>query len=290
VSAVRPFAVAVVFLAAGLAGPIEAAGLTALDLRYVGDSNPAKAEFDRDIEATTALAASLSANLAGGPLAETTQIVRGWSLDASAGYGADLDIDGLGESVYRLSVGGFHESKTRALAPFYRLGLGVSWIDSETDNRDGPAVDVSTSVNLQPTPFFDATLGIGFEARQAETDVFDTNKARFFVTANFSPAPRFVLRTGLRVVVGDEVSTATPTLDIVNSALAIEPDPAFGGVDGNRFAYLIDATSLILEAGLGYELTTSIETNLLFRQVSTEADGGIAYDRSLLELTTSFNF
>ena len=111
-----------------------------------------------------------------------------------------------------------------------------------------------------------------------------------FATANFSPVPRLVLRTGVRLVAGDEVSTATPTLDIVNSAAAIEPDPAFGGIDGDRFAYLIDATSLILEAGAGYDLTAAVETNLLFRQVSTEADGGIAYDRSLLELTTSFNF
>jgi len=268
----------------------RAAGVTALDLRFVNDSNPAKAEFDRDIEETNALSARLSANLAGGPLADTDQVARGWSLDAAAGYDQDLDIEGLGESVYRLSIGGFHESKTRALAPFYRLGLGASWIDSETDIRDGPAIDLSASVNLQPTAFFDATLGIGVESRQAETDVFDTTKARGFVTANFSPVPRLVLRTGFRVVVGDEVSTATPTLAIVNSASAIEPDPAFDDSAGDRFAYLIEATSMILEAGIGYELTAAIETNLLYRQVSTKAEGGIAYDRSLLELTTSFNF
>ena len=271
-------------------GRAEALGLTALDLRFVGDSNPAKAEFEDDIEASSSASARLSANLFGGPLSETTQVSRGYSFDVSAGYGHDFDLEGLGESVYRLSGGFFHESKTRALAPFYRFGVGLSWIDSETDIRDGPAIDVSASINLQPTPFFDTTLGAGFESRQAETDVFDTDKARVFLTANFSPAPRIVLRGGLRAIFGDEVSTATPTLGIVNGARTIEPDPAFGGVEDNRFAYLIDATSFLIEAGLGYELTPLIETNLLFRQVRTEAEGDIGYDRSLLELTLSFAF
>ena len=269
--------------------PVHAVGLTALDLRAVADSNPAKAEFDRDIEASSSIAARLSANLFGGVLTDTTQVGRGYSVDASAGYGHDADIEGLGESVYRLSAGVFHESKTRAFAPFYRFGTSVSWIDSETDIRDGPALDLFGSINLQPSPFFDLSLGLGVESRQAETDVFDTTRARAFAAVNFSPAVRLVLRGGVRVVTGDEVSTATPTLDIVNSASAIEPDAAFGGADANRFAYLIDATSLILEIGAGYELTHSIQTNLLFRNVSTEADGGIAYDRDLIELTLSLD-
>lgn len=270
-------------------GSASAAGITALDLRFTGDSNPAKAEFDRDIESSSAVDARLSANLFGDTLVETNRISRGYSVDLSAGYGHDFEFDGLGESVYRLSGGFFHESKSRSFSPFYRAGVGLSWIDSETDIRDGAALDLSASINLQPAPFFDTTLGAGFESRQAETDVFDTNKARVFLTANFSPAPRLVLRTGARVVIGDEVSTATPTLSIVNSANVIEPDPAFGGAEEERFAYLIDATSLILEAGLGYDVSTMIEANLLFRHVSTEADGDIGYERDLLELTVSFN-
>jgi len=271
-------------------GGAHAFGLTALDLRLVGDSNPAKAEFDEDIEASTSLTARLGVNLFGDTLAETSRITRGYSVDVSLGYGQDFDIEGLGESVYRLSAGFVHESKARAFAPFYRVGVGVSWIDSETDIRDGPSIDVAGSVNFQPSPFFDTTFGVGLESRQAETDVFDTTKARAFLTANFSPASRFVLRSGVRVIAGNEVSTATPTLAIVGSADAIEADSAFGGFRANRFAYLIDAVSVILEAGVGYELTQTVQTNFLYRFVDTQADGDIAYRRGLAELTVSMEF
>jgi len=91
------------------------------------------------------------------------------------------------------------------------------------------------------------------------------------------------------VVVGDEISTATPTLNIVNNAIVIEPDPAFGGSQANRFAYLINATSILAEAGIGYEITPAFQTNFLYRFITTEAEGDIAYDRQLFELTFSIS-
>jgi len=117
----------------------------------------------------------------------------------------------------------------------------------------------------------------------AKTKVFDTSKATLFTTANFSPTPKLVLRTGLRYVLGDEVSTATPTTNIVNNAEIIEPDEAFGGASDERFAYLIGANSAIVEAGFGYGVTGSIRANMMYRFVSTQADGDISYERSIVE-------
>ena len=277
--------VGLTLLAIGATSSLSAAELTGVDLKFIHDSNPAKAEFDRDIEATSSVLGRLTASLYSVPLTSTELSSSGIALSGSASFEHNLDIEGLGESRYRLGLGWFRESKKGAGNPFVRLSLGAGYLDSQTEIRDGVLLDAGGSINFQPTNFFDTTLGLQAEVRDAETDVFDTTKTTLFVTANFSPIPRLVFRTGLRYVTGDEVSTATPTLNIVNSAEFIEPDEAFGGAPAQRFAYLIDADSAIAEAGIGYSVSGTVQANVLYRFVSTEADGDISYERSLIEFT-----
>lgn len=263
------------------------ASITGVDLRYTGDSNPAKAEFTRDIEATNSFRGQITANLLSGSFQDTSRIKSGWSVNASASYASDVDIPELGESQYRISIGTFRENKTGPGAPFYQFAVGLSYLDAETEIRDSTIVDLLGSVNFQPTGFFDTTLGLQVHLRDAATEVFDSTKTTLFATANFTPAPRMVLRTGLRYVIGNEISTATPTVNIVNNASVIEPDAAFGALAANRFAYLIDANSAIVEAGFGYEFTSTLNANLLYRYITTTADGDIGYDRNMLEFTIS---
>jgi len=280
------------FLVAGLALQCPnglAAGITGLDVQYVNDSNPARAEFSRDIESAASIRAAVTGILWSNSLVASETKSSGLAFTFSADYEHNLDIELLGESRYRLGFGYFREAKRVAGAPFLRAGFGVSRLDSESVIRDSTLLDASLSLNVQPVPFFDATVGASFEQRDAETLVFDTRKATLFVTGNFSPVPRFVLRTGVRYIFGDEVSTSTPTTQIIDVAEVIEADDAFGGVSERRFAYLVDASTLILEAGLGYELSPSWQTNLLYRVISTEADGSRGYDRTRIEFTLSLN-
>lgn len=281
--------IGLVLVAIGATTNLSAAELTGVDLKFINDSNPAKAEFDRDIEATSSVLGRLTASLYSLPLADTDLASSGLSLSGSASFEHNLDIEGLGESRYRLGMSWFRESKKSAGSPLVRLSLGAGYLDSQTEIRDSLLLDVGGSINFQPTNFFDTTFGLQTEVRDAETDVFDTTKTTLFVTANFSPIPRLVFRTGLRFVAGNEVSTATPTLNIVNSAEFIEPDEAFGGAPAQRFAYLIDADSTIAEAGVGYGFSGTVQANLLYRFVSTEADGDISYERSLIEFTVSLD-
>jgi len=267
-----------------------AAGITGVDLQFTADSNPAKAEFSRDIEATNSVSGRVTANLLSGSLSNTQAVDSGWSINAAAKFGVNADIPELGESLFGVSLGAFRESKLSPGAPFYRLSLGLSFLDSETEIRDSSLVDLTGSVNFQPAGFFDTTFGLQFQIREAATEVFDTTKTTVFATLNFAPAARMVLRTGLRYVIGNEVSTATPTVNIVNNATVIEPDPAFTTNDVDRFAYLIDANSLIVEAGLGYEFVTNLTGNLLYRYINTTAEGDIGYDRNMLEFLVSFEF
>lgn len=271
------------------ANSVSGAELTGVDLKFINDSNPAKAEFDRDIEATSSVLGRVTGNIFSLALKSDATVSRGLSINGSASYEHNIDIEALGESRYRASVDWFRENKKAAGVPFIRAGLGINYIDSETQIRDGLLIDLNASINYQPTSFFDTTIGVQTAVRDAETAVFDTAKTTLFATANFSPSPRLVLRTGLRYVIGDEVSTATPTLNIVNNAQVIEPDEAFGGAPEERFAYLIGANSAIVEAGIGYGITSNLQANLLYRYVTTEADGDISYDRNMIEFTLGFD-
>lgn len=270
--------------------PVQAASITGLDLQFIGDSNPARAEFESDIEGTTAAKVRATGTLYSVPLREEELFTSGVAIGASASASHDADIEELGETRVGLSLGAFFENRRVRGTPFIRTSIGVSYLDSESAIRDSVLVDLGLSLNVQPTAFFDATLGLLVESREAETDVFDTLKSQIFLTGNFSPFERIVLRAGARLVVGQEVSTATPTLAIVGAAQVIEPDDAFGGVEAGRFAYLIDATSAILETGVGLKLGQRVETNLLYRYINTSADADIGYDRNMIEFTISLDF
>lgn len=267
--------------------PVE---ITGLDFQFVADSNPARAEFSRDIEASGTIEGRITLNLADWELTNTEQKLSGVAINSLFSYDHNLDFDLLGESRYRLSIGYFSENRNASGSPFFRFGAGIGYLDSESAIRDSIIVDVLTSLNFQITPIIDTTLGAGIEFREADTEVFDTTKGQIFLTANVSPIPRLILRSGVRYVVGNEVSTARPTYSIVNNSLEIEVDDVFSDSVENRLAYLVDANSLLLEAGLGYDISATIQANLLYRFITTDATGDIGYERGMTEFTLSYNF
>lgn len=266
--------------------PLLAVGVTSADVAFIGDSNPAKAQFDRDIERTSALRLGINVQLGSKEIDEFS----GVDFNFRASVEANTTITELGESVYLGSVEYFRENEKLPAAPLFVLRAELGYIDSETDIRDAGMVGISASGNWQPAPFFDFTAGARADIRLARTEVFDTVKGQLFTRANFTPAQRLTLRSGLSLVFGDEVSTATPTLAIVNTAEVIEPDNAFGGFAAQRFAYQLSATSVILELGANVEFTQQISGDVGLRIVNTQADADISYDRYLLSVSARYAF
>lgn len=265
---------------------VMAVQVTSADVAVIADSNPAKAQFDADIESANSVRAGLSVNLNSIPVDD----VSGFDFNFRASVEGNIDISELGESVYLVGVDYTRENEDLPAQPLFALRAELGYTDSETDIRDAGMLGLSASGNWQPLPFFDFTVGARVDVRQARTEVFDTTKGQLFTLANFSPANRVTLRTGLSFVFGDEVSTATPTLAIVNTASVIEPDNAFGGFDAERFAYLLDATSAILELGANVELTPQISADIGYRYIRTEADEDISYNRYLLAISARYAF
>lgn len=266
-------------------GSTVAAELQNLEVSLISDSNPAKAQFDRDIESTTAARGTLRAGVFSKPLENDAQL----AVNASVSLEFN-DIEGLGESVYLAGAEWSRENKDAKFAPLYSLRGEAGYLDSETDIRDSFLVGLIGSVNWQIEPFFDTTLGARIDLREADTAVFDGTKLQLFGSGNFSLSQRLVLSGGLRVVVGKEVSTATPTVNIVQTADDIEPDDAFGGFDARRFAYSLDATSVLLEFSASYDVTPMLNVNAGYRYVNTTADNSIDYQRNLFELSVRYSF
>ena len=265
---------------------VAAVEISSIDVALIADSNPAKTQFDRDIERASAIRAGINVHLNSIPLDDAS----GFEFDFRTSIEGNVDISGLGESVYLVGAEFFRENKDLPAEPLFALRAELGYTDSETDIRDAAMVSLSASGNWQPMPFFDFTAGARIDLRQARTEVFDTTKGQLFTRANFTPAERVTLRSGLSFVFGNEVSTATPTLAVVNTASAIEPDNAFGGFDERRFAYLLDATSVILEFGANVELTPQISGDIGYRFINTQADEDISYDRYLLTISARYAF
>ena len=260
--------------------------VTSADVAFIADSNPAKAQFDRDIERANSLRAGLNVLIHSKAINEQSGI----DYNFRASFEVNTSIEELGESVYLGGIEYFKENETLPGSPLFVLRGELGYTDSETDIRDAAMVGIIASGNWQPLPFFDLTAGARADFRISSSEVFDTTKGQFFAQANFAPASRVILRSGLSLVFGDEVSTATPTLAIINAASSIEPDNAFGGFDEERFAYNLNATSVILELGANMEITPQISGDVGFRLVNTQADEDISYDRYLFSVSARYAF
>lgn len=258
--------------------------ITSIEVSVIGDSNPAKAQFDGDIESTNSVRFGFDALLFSREL-NNGDVVE---LDARAAFESNSSIEQLGESTYAAGVVYFKNIEEALGSPMLSFRGEVAFLDSETDIRDSGIFGLAVTGNWQPAPFFDFSLGTRLDVRAAATEVFDTRKLQLFGMANFSPTRRTSFRSGLSLVFGNEVSSSRPTVAIVNNSDAIEPDNAFGGFDDRRFAYLLDANSIIFELGAFVEITPQIFGDLRYRFIHTDADDPIDYDRQLVTLSLQY--
>jgi len=273
---------------------VSALELNSVGLGLVSDSNPARAQFRDDIvfgqQASVDLGASLftlpaSEELSWGFFGSASLELTGVALEDS--QSSDT---GLGQNVVQFTV-----ETERALAelpgdPLLVFGANLGYIDSSTNIRDSGTVGVSASLSYQPLQFLDFTFGLRHDERFAESEVFDTSKTQLFTSAFIGLAPQLSLTADAQLVFGNEVSTATPTVDIVDQADAIVPDSAFGGFDERRFAYLLDATSVLGSFGASYIFGSNILADAKLTGVFTDAGGGIDYSRLLLSFGLTYNF
>ncbi|MEM7293877.1 MAG: hypothetical protein AAF420_10860 [Pseudomonadota bacterium] len=238
------------------------------------DDNVTRAQYERDIEEDT-VGSVLGQIDYLQQLNETSGLIYSASAEAEK-FATFEDLDNLNIKLsanYKWHLGyGFYSPRV-AFSAAYTLR------DFVNEQRTGSGFELGASMTRRFSENIIMTGGLRLRSFEGDSDVFSVDDTSAFLNVDFAITPRIALYTTVRLIVGDVVSTAEPSLDIINASDAIEPDEAFGGFRTNRFVYRLDADTTTLTVGGNYALDnkSSIDASLLY--IDTQASGGFYYER-----------
>ena len=252
------------------------------DISFVDDDNIRLAQNDVDIRSDYILSGTVKAKA--GISLDSFSILN---VGGSATYNKFDTFDTLDNYEIEANVRYRFALSSGFTSPIYSVGARIGGQEFDTEMRDATFVQVSGDLNRWITNTINMTTGINFNFRESKSDVFDTEDARVFLNFDTNFTDTDLIYTTLTYITGDTVSSATPTVGIINVADAIEPDDAFGGFDANQFAYRLEADTLVFTLGYNRILTKDLSLDFSARYVESEAkdDDEIMYDRTILRVS-----
>jgi len=254
--------------------------LFSYEVAYIDDDNVRLARDDDDIREDSILSATLKAK-GGMPLDDFSLFNYGGSVT----YNKYDTFDTLDNVEFEVNARYRFALTSGFTSPIYSLRAKVGGVEHDnSEMRDSTLYSLSAELNKWLTTTINMTAGLGLNRRESVSEVYDTQDARLFVNFDTNFTDTDLVYTTFTYITGDTVSSATPSLDIINAADAIEPDDAFGGVDANQFAYRIDSNTLVLTLGYNRILTPDLSLDLSARFVDSEAkdDDAITYERTII--------
>lgn len=248
------------------------------DLAYVHDDNVRLARDDVDIREDNILSGTLKAT-AGKSLDGFSLLNYGGSVT----YNKFETFDTLDNVEFEVNTRYRFALSSGFTAPIYSLKASLGGAEFDSEMRDATLLSLSAEINKWLTTTINMTAGIGINKQESVSEVFDLSDARAFVNFDTNFSDTDLVYTTFTYITGDTVSSATPTLEIINVSDAIEPDDAFGGVDANQFAYRIDSNTAVITVGYNKIMTRDISLDFSVRYVESEAkdDDDIYYDRTI---------
>jgi len=183
----------------------------------------------------------------------------------------------------------------RANGNFYTPTL-AAWVSAsawEFDSaiRDSNEYRSGVFATEQLTTQITGRLALTANRREADGRVFDLSGWSTSLNVDWVPAPRSTVYIGYQYYDGDVASTATPSLWIGLAARGVvEPDDAFGGIAGGLRAYRLDATAQIATLGYNYALTRKLSADLQGQYITTTADYGNEYERTVAVISLLARF
>ncbi len=249
------------------------------DLAFIDDDNVRLAQEDEDIRSDRIISATVRAK--GGKSLDSFSILN---YGASATYNKFDTFDTLDNYEVEVNTRYRFALSSGFTSPIYSLGAKIGGREFDTEMRDATFVVLSADLNKWITDTINMTTGVGWNAQESKSEVFDTSEARIFVNFDTNFSSTDLIYTTFSYITGDTVSSATPSVGIVDVADAIEPDDAFGGIDANQFAYRLKADTVVLTLGYNRIFTPDLSFDLSARFVESEAqdDGDISYDRTII--------
>ncbi len=248
------------------------------DIAYINDDNVRLAQDDDDIREDSIISASIKAR--GGKSLDSYTI---WNYGGSVTYNQFETFDGLNHYEVEANTRYRFALSSGFTSPIYTLGARLTGLEFDSEMRDSTIISLSAELTKWLTNTLNMTTGIGFKTRESKSETYDTEEIRFFVNLDTNLSKTDLIYTTFTYITGDTVSSATPTLDIINVSDSIEADDAFGGVDSNQFAYRIDSETFVVTVGYNKIYSPDLSFDFSVRLVDTEAkdDSSIGYDRTI---------
>jgi FimV-like protein len=246
------------------------------DLSVANDDNIRRAQNEVDIRADNILNLTFNAK-AGTSLSRFSLLSYGGSISAER-FSTFSELDNLSFNAnvrYRFAFASDFGS------PIYSIALKVGGIESDKVSRDSSLYSVGFGLSKRMTNTMNMTLGIDYKQRESRSQVFDTVENRLFANLDINLSKKALLYSTYTYIIGDIVSSATPTLAIINASDAIEPDDAFGGITTNQFIYRLDSDTQVITLGYNHIITAKTSLDFSYRYVKTVSEGNIEYDRSI---------
>lgn len=158
------------------------------------------------------------------------------------------------------------------LVPTFSLwGSGAAW-EFQSDIRDSTELRAGILVQQPLTTRLSTRLSGVFAQRDSDSRVFDLQQRWLAVDLEWQPWSAARLALGWQLQDGDTVATAPTGFGVVRSADQVEPDEAYGGMAGNRYAYRLKARTQVGSLGFNYRLSQqlSLDTQLQHAQARSE--------------------
>ncbi len=249
------------------------------DIAFVDDDNVRLAQNDEDIRSDQSVSATIRAK--GGTSLDSFSILN---YGGSATYNKMDTFDTLDNYEIEVNTRYRFALSSGFTSPIYSLGARLGGREYDTEMRDATFIELSADLNKWITDSINMTTGVGYNTQESTSDVFDTSEARIFVNFDTNLSKADLVYTTFTYISGDTVSSATPSLGIVNVADAIEADDAFGGFESNQFAYRLEAKTAVITLGYNRIFTRDLSMDLSARFVDSEArdDDDITYERTIL--------
>jgi len=236
------------------------------DIAFIDDDNVRLAQEDEDIRSDRSISATVRAK--GGKSLDSFSILN---YGASATYNKLDTFETLDNYEIEANMRYRFALSSGFTSPIYSLGAKIGGREFDTEMRDATFVVLSADLNKWITDTINMTTGVGWNAQESKSEVFDTSDARIFINFDTNFSRTDLVYTTFTYITGDTVSSATPSLGIINVADAIEPDDAFGGIDANQFAYRLKADTVVLTLGYNRIFTRDLSFDLSARFVESEA-------------------
>lgn len=256
-------------------------GTVSADVTALYNSNVTRAERDSDIADDSALEGTVSYSRSTEGLAG-----RSWSWTLSAKGAKFAEYEDLDHAEVGAELGYRVQFARGFGAPVYEATLSVKALDYVSEIRDGWQAELGGLITKRLTDRIVSRAGFRLTRREAtDYEVFDLRRGNVFVNGDWMADRKSVVYGTWIFSTGDVVSTAVPTLDIVDAAEKIEPDDAFGGVPANRFAYRLNADVHIVTLGYNRSLGPSSSLDLSLEGLYAQADGGNEYRRAITRIS-----